>query len=75
MPKYPRPPRSVYMQSVETAKQLEPRKSLGIWVLTEMETETVMHVKQFRHPRLSGGYMVVIGYVFPVVVKPENLTF
>ena len=61
MPKYPRLPRSIYVQHVETVKQSGPWNSLGIWAHAEDgECETVRPVKQSRYSWLSGGYMLVM---------------
>ena len=60
-PKYPRLPRSIYVQRVETVKQSGPWNSLGIWAHAEDGgCETVRPMKQSRYSWLSGGYMVVM---------------
>ena len=61
MQKYPRLPRSVYVQSVETVKQSGSRNSLGIKVhAKDGDHETVRPVKHYRYSWLSRGYMVVM---------------
>ena len=61
-PKYPRLPRSIYVQRVETVTQSGPWNSLGIWAHAEDGgCETVRPMKQSRYSWLYGGY------VFPVV--------
>ena len=59
--KYPRLPRSLYGQHVETVKQSGQWNSLGIWAHAEDEDhETVRPMKQSRYSWLSGGYVVVM---------------
>ena len=60
-PKYPRLPTSIYVQHVETVKQLGPWNSLCIWAHAEDGgCETVRHRKQSKYSCLFGGYRVVM---------------
>ena len=64
MLKYPRLPRSVYVQKFETVKQLGLWNSLGIYVhADDGGHETIRPVKQSRYSWLSGGYAVVLNFL------------